>query len=390
MSLSDRLDDGGSSRKERRPTIATTALHYEAHAINESYEDAYFYEPGAYMAHLVQLIKNRMQLPSTISNNKNNTNNKNDTILSSCVRRRILDIGGGTGNFARALIESIEDPTKTTTTTSSSTTSSLPLLPVEIIVVDPFLDPTNTMNTSSSHCYEQHPVPATENASLLLLPSPLRFVKASAEDFLEEPTTTRTDETSSPSSSSSFSWWRQAGSYHQILMKEMVHHLDAKDRVDIFRAMYQGLAQWPTTTTPVDDNNNQSSSNDDGNDDDDKTPVPSLLIVTRPQVEIDYPLWDEARQVWKDNQPSVDELVQDLQTAGFRDICHTLESYPCRISLQRWQSMVQNRFWSTFTNFSDDELKSACDQIASDYQDRIDDEGSIHFEDRLVFLTAYK
>jgi hypothetical protein len=76
------------------------------------------------------------------------------------------------------------------------------------------------------------------------------------------------------------------------------------------------------------------------------------LIITRPQLEIDYPLWNEARQVWAQNQPSVQDITKDLQQAGFSNVSHTLEPYPCSVSLERWQGMVQKRFWSTFSKFS--------------------------------------
>jgi hypothetical protein len=46
--------------------------------------------------------------------------------------------------------------------------------------------------------------------------------------------------------------------------------------------------------------------------------------------------------------------------------------------------MIQKRFWSTFSSFSDSELQTACEEIEVHYQDRIDDKGDIHFEDRLI------
>lgn len=39
----------------------TTSSHYEAHSA-DSYEEAYFYEPGTYMQHLVDLVGTRLQL----------------------------------------------------------------------------------------------------------------------------------------------------------------------------------------------------------------------------------------------------------------------------------------------------------------------------------------
>ena len=321
-----------------------TSSHYEAHADKNSYEKAYFYEPGAYMEHLVKLTVDRMglqQLSTTI-------NVKLDGCVGPCRRRRhrILDIGGGTGNFSQALVDSVA---------KSDFASSDNL---EIVVVDPYLDPSTGSSTTESA--------SSKNVS---------FVRAGAEAFLEDIQTEEVVDNSSETVS--VSSWRLPGSYHQILMKEIIHHLDAKDRVAIFRGMHRGLA-------PLLANSNSDRSSDK----EEKDPIPSMLIVTRPQVEIDYPLWDEARQVWKENQPSVQEIVHDLQEAGFQNITHTIESYPCSIALDRWQSMIRERFWSTFSNFSDAELDDACRRIAKEHKARVDKEGNIHFEDRLVFLSA--
>ena len=275
-----------SSAVTRASSVRNMAAssHYENHT-SDSYEKAYFYEPGAYMQHLVDLVSRRLKLHS------------ND-------HRVILDIGGGTGNFAQALVEKY---TKS-----------------KAIVVDPFLDPSNTSVNNNN----------------------VKFVKEPAEAFLKN----RNDEKD---------WWRKG--YNQVLLKEIVHHLKPQDRIGIFRGMHQEIKS--------------------------STEFPSILIITRPQVEIDYPLWDQARQVWKENQPSSEQFQDELVEAGFVNIQQTIEAYPCQISLERWQTMIQNRFWSTFSKFTDAQLKEACQQIAKDYP--TDQDGTLHFEDRLVFISAY-
>ena len=252
------------------------------------------------MQHLVDLVSNRLQLEQELE------------------QRRILDIGGGTGNFAQALVNNTCNTT-------------------EAIVVDPFLDPTSSIDPNDR----------------------VKFVKEPAEAFLEPPRDNNDND-----------WWRKE--YHQVLLKEIVHHLKEEDRVGIFRGMYQGLVPLPKK------------------DDDAAPPPPSLLIITRPQIDIDYPLWDAARTVWRENQPSAFDFQRELKRAGFTDISATLEAYPCQISLERWQSMVRQRFWSTFSNFSDDELNDACQQIVQDYKDRTTEDVILHFEDRLVFISARK
>ena len=310
-------------------TSETTPSHYKEHYENfkraDSYERAYFYEPGAYMKHMVDLLWDRLRLES-----KNSTTTPKGSSAGARTRC-ILDIGGGTGNFAQALMKKQE--------AGKWSGSS------RIVVVDPFLEP-------------------TAGGSIDGLVS---FVKAPAEDFLRAP-------------SLSGDCWRthridrEFGGYDQILLKEMVHHLKNEDRVGIFRGMREGLVPSETRTAAS---------------------PPSLLIITRPQTEIDYPLWDEARSVWKENQPSIEEIEEELREAGFTNLERTLETYPCSISLKQWQTMVKDRFWSTFSNFSDEELEEACERIAREHTRNSKNETNneeedtvVHFEDRLFFLTA--
>ncbi|KAL3785703.1 hypothetical protein HJC23_008736 [Cyclotella cryptica] len=278
--------------------MASTAKHYNAHSA-ETYEEAYFYEPGAYMHYLVELVTQRMQL---------------DNVNNSGKPRHILDIGGGTGNFASALIH------------------NCPSSNFRVTVVEPFLEESKGADMAKS--------------------DRMSFVKAPAEIFL--------------SHSHDNGDWRKQGS-HQVLIKETIHHIDEKVRVGVLKGLYDDLKAFPC-----------------GND----ITIPSILIITRPQVEIDYPLWDEARRVWKESQPSLEQLQQELQLAGFVDIQCTMERYHSQISLQRWQEMIKKRFWSTFANFSDEELEFGCEELARERPP--DENGVIHFEDRLLFITGRK
>jgi hypothetical protein len=276
----------------------STKSHYEGHSA-DTYESAFFYEPGAYTEHLKNLVKRSLQLDASSDDSKK--------------ERCLLDIGGGTGNFTRMILEGTNE---------------------RAIVVDPFL--------------EQESISVVDESESAASAKQIRFVKAPAEEFKLDPT----DETT---------WWRR--NYHQVLLKEVVHHFQDTDRVSIFKGIFNGL---------------------------ERSDAPSLLIVTRPKLEIDYPLWDEAREVWAKNQPSLGQFVDELEQAGFSNVQHSIESYPCTVLLERWQSMVKARFWSTFSNFTDEELNEACDRIAESEKERIDKDGLIHFEDRLLFITARK
>ena len=191
-------------------STTTTSSHYESLSKEESYEDAYFYEPGAYMEHLVNLVRDRLQMQQKeeASNNSHSHNHHDHR------RRCILDIGGGTGNFAQALLQNDDDVSR-------------------IVVVDPFLDPITAQKSSGENDDDDNTV---------------SFVKAPAEDFLVP-----------PSSLSSDDWRtsvidREYDGYDQILLKEVIHHFNEKDRVGIFRGMREGLrstAGASTSTTPT-------------------------------------------------------------------------------------------------------------------------------------------
>lgn len=262
----------------------STAKHYESHS-PESYEDAYFYSPGLYMEHLVNLVSKSMKL---------------DSIDRA---RHLIDLGGGTGNFAKELTKKN--------------------LNLNITVVEPYLEETSSL------------VPDERVA----------FVKEPAEAFLRQP---------GPGDG-----WRKG--IDQILCKELVHHFDGDIRSSLFRGMHDNLA--PSRDRP------------------------SLLIITRP-LEVDYPLWDEARRVWRENQPGSDSIMDDLGRAGFVDVEERMEPFGCKISLRKWQGMVRRRFWSTFSKFSDEELEDGCRAIESERPP--DQNGEVHFEDRLLFITARK
>jgi SAM-dependent methyltransferase len=200
------------------------------------------------------------------------------------------------------------------------------------IVVDPFLEQRTTQTTGAGR---------------------VTFEKVPAETFMDQATADQE--------------WRRKG-YHQILMKEVFHHFKPDDRPRILRGMCDGLLAIENGLDRA---------------------TPSLLIITRPQTDIDYPLWDEAREVWAKNQPSLQEIVDNLESAGFIDISHTVEPYPCSIDLERWKNMVKSRFWSTFAEFTDEELAAACESMDNREKHRIID-SKIHFEDRLLFVSARK
>jgi hypothetical protein len=364
----DNNNKGDDNNKNDEEGTTTTSSHYENHSKEESYEDAYFYEPGEYMEHLINLCRDRLQIQIPIAQEKadqkqtrkrKSPEEKPDQI--SIRKRCILDIGGGTGNFAKELIHQNDNS--------------------RIVVIDPFLigDNNNTDN------YIDYSNPGSDIVS---------FIKAPAEDFLI--------------SQSSDDWrttiinYKYDG-YDQILLKEVIHHFHKKDRVGIFRGMKDGLRKQSNSKSTRNklSRKSKSTTTTDLQSQSQSQSYPSILIITRPQIEIDYPLWSDAKEVWKQNQPSIEEIQQDLMEAGYTNVKWTVESYPCDITLNRWIEMIRSRFWSTFSNFSDLELEDACNEITAkakkaktingndnDDNDSDDNDSILRFEDRLIFLTA--
>jgi hypothetical protein len=325
--------------------------HYTSHHDTDSYEDAYFYEPGPYAESLRDKVQCALGLtrsslvPASATIAVPPQSGASSATSAPRDGRILLDVGGGTGNFTQMLLR--------------GTTN------LRAVVVDPFLVDDDKDDEATP--------PSSSDASP---PSPpaIRFVKAGAEAFIRDRDSPTTGDRS---------WW-QSG-YHQVLMKEVIHHIKAEDRVSVFRGLLDGMEPL-VAAMPV--NSNSIGARDDLST---TSPLPpSLLIVTRPQADIDYPLWDAARRVWALHQPALEDIVQDLEAAGFVDVTGSVHSQPCAIKLSRWEQMVRNRFWSTFSHFSDAELDEGIREMEATERHRLDEGGVLHFEDRLLFISAHK
>ena len=380
------------------------ASHYATHANEASYEEAYFYAPGPYMDQLVTLTRASLQLrarkSSSITTQQANTNttvpNHQQQQQQQQPRKRcILDIGGGTGNFAYALLQNTNNTSNTmddNTDAGQTNEGEEFTSTTRIVVIDPFLDPTTIVATEKSN---------HEKAAV-------SFIKAPAEDFLRT-TITHTSTSSSVSVSSNpeetptstTTDWRTTiidrcyDGYDQVLLKEVIHHFEnVQERIGIFRGIRTGLRRNTTNTrTTVTTAAETETTSDPRN-----TTYPALVIITRPQRDIDYPLWDAARTVWQRQQPHIETIRAELASVGYTQIAYRVEAYPCAITLTRWQHMIKTRCWSTFAQFTDRELHEACEQLAATYQKTSrsttnnkttnEEEILLRFEDRLIFLTA--
>ena len=152
--------------------------------------------------------------------------------------------------------------------------------------------------------------------------------------------------------------------YERILLKEVVHHFDDSERPLVLQRLRENRLT------------------DDGR----------VLIVTRPQRDIDYPLWDAAREVWASNQPSEARLADELRAAGFFDVATHLHTYPHVVATEEWCRLVKGRFWSTFSHFTEAELEEGCARIRADAAAAGAATGGgcevLRFDDRLLFIEA--
>jgi len=273
-----------------------------------SYENAFFYSEGEYTKWLCDLVQAELGVRDGTKKDKR--------------RRVVIDVGGGTGNFTEMVIHGARES-------------------MEAIVIDPFL-----------------PASSSVAAEGVDAGGRLRFVKASAEDFIA-------GEGHDADAGKGCESQPSKTGYDHVLLKEVVHHFDANKRARIFAGLRAGL-------------------NSRGPEDEEGGNGASLLIVTRPQRDVDYPLWPAALEVWETNQPPADDIAADLREAGFRDVKQNVHPFPCEVALETWLGMIKNRFWSTFSKFTESELEEGCAHITR----QAPPDGMLKFEERLLFIAA--
>lgn len=145
----------------------------------------------------------------------------------------------------------------------------------------------------------------------------------------------------------------QDGTYEKVLMKEAVHHVD--DRARLFADLFARLA-----------------------------PGGRLLLVHIPPA-IDYPLFKAALERSLRWHADPDELVRLLQRAGFTVERETFE-HRHRLPRETYFRMVQGRYMSMLTSFTDEELEAGLAEMAGTHAGR----ETLEYTDRFDFITAVK
>ncbi|MDJ0599413.1 MAG: class I SAM-dependent methyltransferase [Crocosphaera sp.] len=145
----------------------------------------------------------------------------------------------------------------------------------------------------------------------------------------------------------------KSGKYDKILIKEMIHHIDDKEK------LLQGLF---------------SRLNEQG----------ILLIILLPPT-IEYPLFEKALSVYESVQPHYNALVNLCENIGFKTTVNFIE-YPVSIPKEKYFNMVKNRYMSLLSRFNDEEINQGLQEMKEKYTNL----SNLEFCDRFVFLSAKK
>lgn len=109
-----------------------------------------------------------------------------------------------------------------------------------------------------------------------------------------------------------------------------------------------------------------------------------LLIVTLPP-EPEYPLFRRALARFAENQPEPRAVEAALRDAGLAATT-SYEAFRVRIDLDHWLSLVEGRWMSVLSTFSEAELADGLAEIAENAVP--DAEGRLEFADRFAFVEG--
>ncbi len=109
----------------------------------------------------------------------------------------------------------------------------------------------------------------------------------------------------------------------------------------------------------------------------------SMLVVMLPK-SITYPLFDKALRRFEDWQPDPRHVEQLLASYGLTTK-RSVRSFQLTMTSQRWLEMVEGRFMSLLSSFSDDELAVGIDEI----REQLGDATTVTFPDTFEFISAH-
>lgn len=148
---------------------------------------------------------------------------------------------------------------------------------------------------------------------------------------------------------------KKPGSYDKVLIKEAIHHVRKPDRPPLFADLARHL------------------------------PSGGRMLLVHIPPEIDYPLFDKALERSRHWHANPEELVAELDDAGFDVEIEGLD-YRHELPKEKYFEMVAGQYMSLLSSFDDDELREGLSEMAQRYADR----DTLSYIDHFDFITATK
>ena len=138
--------------------------------------------------------------------------------------------------------------------------------------------------------------------------------------------------------------------FTKVLLKEAVHHIPARET--LWRYLREKLPAQGR-----------------------------LLIVTRPQ-DTALPLFEQAKEAFRRNQPHQEALLLELESCGFAT---DLKSHPYSFPLDKatWFGMIRNRFMSDLAGFSEAEIEAGLREIDARHPGQ-----ELEIPDTILYIAA--
>ena len=181
------------------------------------------------------------------------------------------------------------------------------------------------------------------------LKSPIICVDSSPEMLKQIPVNNRYD----PILMDAVEFSSKAKDLDKILLKEMIHHVPDKNKLiaNLFNSLNPGGI--------------------------------FLLILLPPTIE--YPLFELAKKTYEEVQPHHTTIETIFKNVGFETEV-SFVTYPLSINKAQYFTMVENRYMSLLSRFSDEQIQEGLKEMNETYSSLL----TLDFKDTFVFIVGKK